>query len=36
MPDAATALRWETDCDLALQRVRDEGKHLFVYFHKPN
>ena len=29
-------IAWETDYEVALQRVRDERKELLVYFHKPN
>ena len=36
MPGADAPITWETDYDVALQRTRDEGKHLFIYFHKPN
>jgi hypothetical protein len=33
---ANSVIAWETDYELALQKVRDERKELFVYFHKPN
>lgn len=29
-------ISWEVDYEVALRRVREERKELFVYFTKPN